>query len=62
MSRQHDSRYQVPADPYAHARCACGHLLYVGMEPGGPCVFAGEGCGCTDHRPKEVAGDAADEA
>lgn len=33
-------------DPYAWARCQCGHLQYRDQEPGGDCQF----CSCADHR------------
>lgn len=57
MTRQHVSRYQPPADPYAHARCECRHLVYADAQPGDPCRFFGEGCDCTNHRAREVAGN-----
>ena len=60
MSRQHASRYQAPADRFAASRCACKHLIYRGMKPGDPCLFVGEGCNCTDHKPKEVTPSGAD--
>lgn len=46
MARDHDPRYKPAADPYAHARCACGHLVYADDVPGEACRF----CGCTEHR------------
>lgn len=60
MTRQHDSRYQPPADLYAHARCVnCPHFVNAGQKPGRKCQYAREGCKCTDHRLKEVSSDAA---
>jgi hypothetical protein len=56
MSRQHVSKYQRPADPYAYARCACGHFVTAGEKPGKKCQYSIEGCKCVDHRVKEVAG------
>ena len=57
MTRQHASRYQAPADPYAAHRCACKHLVYADDVIGNPCRFFAEGCPCMDHRPKEVTTD-----
>jgi hypothetical protein len=54
MTRQHDSAYTAPEDPYAHARCSCGHFVSAGTPAGRRCQYAGLGCSCTDHRLKEV--------
>lgn len=60
MTRQHASQYQKPADPYAFARCTCGHFVEAGVKPGGRCQYSREGCTCTDHRlPDPPEGDAA---
>jgi hypothetical protein len=50
VTRQHASRYQAPADPYAHARCSCGHFVNAGQAPGKRCQYSSEGCACTDHK------------
>lgn len=57
MTRQHDSRYQQPADPYAAFRCECSHFVNKGQEPGKRCQYSVEGCPCADHRLREVDGD-----
>jgi hypothetical protein len=56
MTRQHASRYQAPADPYAAARCGCGHIFYADDQLGRPCRFFAEGCPCMSHRPAQQAG------
>jgi hypothetical protein len=53
MTRTHASAYTAPEDPYAHARCGCGHFVNAGQEPGRRCQYVAEGCTCTDHRPPE---------
>lgn len=50
MTRKHSSRYEAAQDPYAAARCACGHLIY----PDRPDSCRWQLCSCTDHKPKEV--------
>jgi hypothetical protein len=50
MTRAHASAYTAPEDPYAHARCECGHFVSKGTPPGRKCQYAAEGCRCTDHR------------
>jgi hypothetical protein len=62
MTRQHASGYQPPEDPYAHARCECGHFVNAGQEPGGKCQYSAEGCSCTDHRLPSPAPDSGDAA
>lgn len=54
MTRAHDPAYTPAEDPYAHARCSCGHFVNAGQEPGRKCQYAVEGCPCTDHRLSEV--------
>lgn len=47
--REHAPQYTPPADDYAWARCACGHLIYDG-QTSPECRF----CPCTDHRAPGV--------
>jgi hypothetical protein len=42
---------EVPSDPYAERRCACGHVVYDDDVPGGTCRL----CGCADHRQRRRA-------
>jgi hypothetical protein len=53
MTRTHASAYTAPEDPYAHARCECGHFVSAGTPDGRRCQYAAEGCGCTDHKLSE---------
>lgn len=46
MSRDHDPQYRPAPDPYAHARCGCGHLVYADQVDGDACHY----CTCLDHR------------
>jgi hypothetical protein len=57
MTRTHASAYTAPEDPYAHARCECGHFVSKGQPPSRRCQYAAEGCTCVDHRLREVSGD-----
>ncbi len=52
MTRNDAQTYTKPVDPYASARCLCGHIVYTDDQPGDRCrwEFVGAGCDCTDHR------------
>jgi len=62
VTRQHVSQYKPPADPFAHARCRCGHFVNAGQEPGMKCQYSIDGCKCTDHHLREVDSDGAADA